>query len=74
MRRPNNDCKRDYDYCHSSNRAKIIIIRQQLVASKHLRNFTMKKQTETLLYLKETLTKDILQSLVGEDTLNKRKG
>ena len=34
----------------------------------------MKKQTETLLYLKETLTKDILQSLVGEDTLNKRKG
>ena len=32
--RPNNSCKRDYVYCHSSNRQKIKIICLQLAASK----------------------------------------
>ena len=34
MTRPNNSCKRDHTYCCSSNRAKIKLICQQLVAPK----------------------------------------
>ena len=34
MMRPNNGCKRDYAYSHSSNRKKIKIICLQLVTSK----------------------------------------
>ena len=67
--RPNDGCERDSAYSRSSNRKGTTVTRLKNIIS---RNFTAKSRLK-LLNLQQTLTKDILQSHMREDTMSKRK-